>query len=431
MNWSKALVELFSISPWLVERLEEAEEESRRAIAVVDDVSSSNHLKVLKAFQRHQVNEFHFQDSTGYGYGDLGRTTLERIYADIFGGRAALVRPQIVSGTHALTLGLGALLRPGDILLSVCGRPYDTLATVIGIGPRVVGSLMEWGIEYKEVSLGPKGKPDLGKIGEAVSTLRPRLCLIQRSRGYSLRPALGVEEISQIIKTIKNANSNTLCLVDNCYGELVEEREPGEVGADLVIGSLIKNPGGGLAPGGGYIVGREDLVEKVAARLTAPGLGSEVGAFTEKRLYYQGLYLAPLIVREALTGAIVAAAFFQKLGFIVDPLPETPRRDIVQCIITEKQEALLAFCEGLQKGCPVEAGTIPEPAGLPGYKDLIIMAGGTFIQGSSIELSADAPLRPPYAVFLQGGLSYPYTRVALLTAAQELLKRGLIQEIRR
>ncbi|GEA19817.1 aminotransferase class I/II-fold pyridoxal phosphate-dependent enzyme [Moorella sp. E306M] len=431
MDWYKDISRFFPVAPWLVEKLEEAENNSREAIAAVNAVSDRNHFKVLRAFQKHEVNEYHFQDSTGYGYGDLGRSTLERLFASIFGGNAALVRPQIVSGTHALTLALSALLRPGDTLLSACGRPYDTLATVIGLVPRVAGSLREWGIKYAEVALDTRGRPDLVKIGEAVTSLRPRLCLIQRSRGYSLRPSLGIEEIARIVGTIKEANRESVCLVDNCYGELVEDKEPGEVGADLVVGSLIKNPGGGLAPGGGYIVGREDLVEVVAARLTAPGLGGELGAFTEKRLYYQGLYLAPLVVREALTGAIVAAAFFRDLGFNVDPLPGERRRDIVQCIILEKKEALLAFCQGLQRGSPVEAGTLPEPALLPGYKDEVIMAGGTFIQGSSIELSADGPLRPPYAVFLQGGQTYPYTRIALLMAAQELINRGLLQEKRR
>ncbi|WP_258360493.1 methionine gamma-lyase family protein [Moorella sulfitireducens (nom. illeg.)] len=431
MDWPKDITRFYPVASWLVERLEAAEIDSRATIAAVNDVCSRNHIKVLRAFQDIGVNEYHFQDSTGYGYGDLGRSTLERLFAGIFGGSAALVRPQIVSGTHALALAISALLRPGDILLSVCGRPYDTLATVIGLGPRVAGSLKEWGIEYAEVPLDAGGRPDLAKISEAVTRWHPRVCLIQRSRGYTLRPSLGIEEIARIIDTIKGAYRESVCLVDNCYGELVEDREPGEVGADLVVGSLIKNPGGGLAPGGGYIVGREELLEEVAARLTAPGLGGELGAFTEKRLYYQGLYLAPLVVREALTGAVVAAAFFRELGFKVDPLPGERRRDIVQCIILEKKEALLAFCRGLQRGCPVEADTVPEPAPLPGYEDQVIMAGGSFIQGSSIEISADGPLRPPYAVFFQGGLAYPYTRVALLMAAQEMLDTGLIQEKRR
>ncbi|MDN5344983.1 MAG: hypothetical protein PWQ18_1096 [Clostridia bacterium] len=431
MDWCKELTRLFAIAPWLVERLVTAEVASREAIARVHATGACNHLKVLQAFQAQGVNEYHFQDSTGYAYGDLGRSTLERIYARLFGGVSALVRPQIVSGTHALALALSALLRPGDNMLSACGRPYDTLATVIGLGPRVPGNLGEWGIKYEQVDLDPRGQPDLTKLAEAVANLKPRLCLIQRSRGYSLRPSLGIAEVARVVATVKEVNRETICLVDNCYGEFVEEQEPGEVGADLVVGSLIKNPGGGLAPGGGYIVGQEDAVEQVAARLTAPGLGGELGAFQDKRLYFQGLYLAPLVVQEALTGAIVAAAFFQSLGFDVLPRPEEQRGDIVQCIILGQRERLEAFCQGLQKGCPVEASTVPEPDLLPGYEDPVIMAGGTFIQGSSIELSADGPLRPPFAVFLQGGQAYPYTRVALLLAAQEMVNRGLLQEMRR
>jgi len=431
VKWHEDLTGFFPVAPWLVEKLAEAEDRSREAIAAVNAVSARNHIKVLRSFQQQGVNEYHFQDSTGYGYSDAGRATLERVFAAIFGGEAALVRPQIVSGTHALILGLSAILRPGDTLLSACGRPYDTLATAIGLGPHVAGSLREWEIKYAETGLDQDGRPDLNALAEKAGSLRPRLCLIQRSRGYSLRPSLGVAELARLIRIVKNVNSETICMVDNCYGELVEEHEPGEIGADLVAGSLIKNPGGGLAPDGGYIVGRRELIEQVAARLTAPGLGGELGAFTGKRLYFQGLYLAPLVVREALTGAIIAAAFFQALGFAVTPLPEEKRRDIVQAIILEKRDLLLAFCQGLQKGCPVEAKTIPEPAPLPGYEDQVIMAGGTFIQGSSIEVSADAPLRPPYAVFFQGGQSYPYTRVALLMAAAEMANRGLLQERRR
>lgn len=431
MNWTMSINKFFEIEPWLVERLHKAEAASMTALRAVEDISAYNHLKVLHAFQKEGVNEYHFQDSTGYGYGDLGRSTLEKIFADLFGGAAALVRPQIVSGTHALSIVLSALLHPGDTLLSVCGRPYDTLATVIGIGERVPGNLGEWGISYAEVDLDDRGLPQLERIYATVASLKPRLCLIQRSRGYSLRPSLCIGQLARIIDTVKKANPNSICMVDNCYGEMVEEQEPGEVGADLVVGSLIKNPGGCLAPGGGYIVGREDLIEQVAARLTAPGLGAEMGAFKDKRFYFQGLYQAPLVVREALHGAIVASAFFQDLGFKVAPLPDEPRADIVQCIRLANKEAVLAFCHGLQKGGPVEAAVVPEPAILPGYEDPVIMAGGTFIQGSSIELTVDAPLRPPYPVFLQGGQAYPYTRVALLMVAKELVKRDLLQEKRR
>lgn len=427
LDWLCDINNFFDIDNRLIEKLYKAEVKSKEYLETVDVISSFNHFKVLKAFQKEGVTEYHFQDSTGYGYGDLGRDTLDRIYAKLFGGKAGLVRPQIVSGTHALTLALSALLRPGDILLSACGRPYDTLTTVIGLKPLVPGNLGEWGIKYAEVELDEYEQPNLKELFGAVSSLKPRMCLIQRSRGYSLRPSLGIEDLSKIIDTIKKANKDTICLVDNCYGEFVERQEPGEVGADLSVGSLIKNPGGGLAPGGGYIVGREELVERVAARLTAPGLGAELGAFNDKRLYYQGLYLAPLVVREALYGAIVAATFFKDLGYAVNPLPDTPRKDIVQCIVLGSSEALVAFCQGLQKGSPIESMTRPEPASLPGYKDPVIMAGGTFIQGSSIELSADAPLREPYVVYLQGGQAYLYSKVAFLMAAQEMMNKGLFK----
>lgn len=414
----------FAIDPWLIRELLAAEEESRQQgwFHRIEAVSTLNHYKILKAFQELGVNEFHFQDSTGYGYGDLGRDTLEKLYARVFGGEAALVRPQIVSGTHAFSLCLNSLLRPGDTILAACGKPYDTLATVIGIGKTVRGSLSSKGIGYAQVDLTDQGQPDFATLAREAERLKPRLCLIQRSRGYQTRPALSVYTIGKIIKTVKQASPQTLCLVDNCYGELVEEVEPPDVGADLTAGSLIKNPGGGLAPGGGYVVGREDLIEEVAASLTAPGLGKELGAFAGKRLFYQGLFQAPWAVKEALKGAILAAVFFHKLGYPVEPLPWEARYDIVQTITLGSREALVAFCRGLQRGSPVEAHAQPEPAPLPGYKEQIIMAGGTFIQGASLELSADAPVKPPYTVFLQGGVSMAYTKIALLMAAQEIYR---------
>lgn len=414
----------FGIDPWLIKELLTAEEESRQQgwFHRIEAVSILNHYKILKAFQELGINEFHFQDSTGYGYGDLGRETLEKLYARVFGGEAALVRPQIVSGTHALSLCLKALLHPGDTVLAACGRPYDTLATVIGIDQNVRGSLASKGIEYVQVDLTAQGQPDFAILAREAERLKPRLCLIQRSRGYQTRPALSVYTIGKVIKTVKQASPQTLCLVDNCYGELVEEMEPPGVGADVTAGSLIKNPGGGLAPGGGYIVGREDLIEEVAAYLTAPGLGKDLGAFAGKRLFYQGLFQAPWAVKEALKGAILAAVFFHKLGYPVEPLPWEARYDIVQTITLGSREALIAFCRGLQRGSPVEAHAQPVPASLPGYKEQVIMAGGTFIQGASLELSADAPVKPPYTVFLQGGISMAYTKIALLTAAQEIFR---------
>ncbi|MGB9660579.1 MAG: aminotransferase class I/II-fold pyridoxal phosphate-dependent enzyme [Moorellaceae bacterium] len=413
----------------MAEELLMAEEESRQQgwFDRVETVSTLNHYKILKFFQQVGVNEFHFQDTTGYGYGDLGREVLEKLYAHVFGGEAALVRPQIISGTHALSLCLNALLRPGDTLLAACGKPYDTLATVIGIEGRVKGSLRAKGVVYAQVNFTAQGQPDFLGLAREAERLKPRICLIQRSRGYQSRPALSVHTIRQLVETVKQVSPQTVCLVDNCYGELVEEIEPPEVGADLTAGSLIKNPGGGLAPGGGYIVGREDLIDEIAAHLTAPGLGKDLGPFSGKRLFYQGLFQAPWVVKEALKGAILAARFFQRLGYAVDPLPSDSRYDIVQTVTLGSLEALLAFCRGLQRGGPVEADARPEPAPLPGYNEKVIMAGGTFIQGASLELSADAPVRPPFTVFLQGGISLAYTKVALLTAAQEVLQMRYVR----
>lgn len=424
MDGREDILTYFKVEPWLVREMCKAEREARESglFCRIEEISALNHYKVLRAFQEAGVSDFHFQDSTGYGYGDVGREVLERIFAIIFQGEEALVRPQIVSGTHALSLCLKALLHPGDTLLAACGRPYDTLATVIGINRPIRGSLVDCGVHYAEVQLTCEGQPDLETLAQQVERLKPRVCFIQRSRGYCHRPALSVNTIRQVIRVIKDAHPRTLCLVDNCYGELVEVEEPCAAGADLVAGSLIKNPGGTLVPSGGYIVGRKELVEEVSYYLTAPGLGREMGAFSGKRLFFQGLFLAPLAVEQALKGAVLASIFFQRLGYPVDPLPEEERHDIVQTITLGNEEALRAFCRGLQKASPVESYSVPEPAFLPGYEDAVIMAGGTFIQGASLELSADAPIRPPYTVFLQGGLSLPYTKIGLLLAAQEVTR---------
>lgn len=423
MDEREGVLTYFPIEPWLVEEMAEAEREVKEGgvFSRIEEICALNHYKVLRAFQEVGISDFHFQDSTGYGYGDVGREVLERLFAIVFQGEDALVRPQIVSGTHALSACLSALLHPKDTLLAACGRPYDTLATVIGLGRRVKGNLVDRGIRYAEVKLTREGQPDLETLAEEVERLKPRVCFIQRSRGYGKRPALSVDTIRRMIKVIKDAHSRTICLVDNCYGEMVEIEEPCAAGADLVAGSLIKNPGGTLAPGGGYIVGRKDLIEEISYYLTAPGLGREMGAFSGKRLFFQGLFLAPLAVEQALKGAVLAASFFQRLGYPVDPLPQELRHDIVQTITLGNEEALAAFCRGLQKASPVEAASIPEPAFLPGYEEPVIMAGGTFVQGASLELSADAPMRPPYTVFLQGGISLPYTKIGLLLAAQELI----------
>jgi cystathionine beta-lyase family protein involved in aluminum resistance len=402
------------------------EEESETVRQRIRQKMESNYYKVLAAFQRHQISDHFFAGSTGYGYGDSGRDALDSLYAAVFGAEAGLVRPQIVSGTHAITLTLFGILRPGDKLLFATGEPYDTLKQVIGYRGGPSGSLRDWGIDYEEVPLQEDGSPDYMAIQEKLSS-PVKVVAIQRSRGYSLRPSFNIQTVGKIISLVKEVNPSAICLVDNCYGEFVESREPCEVGADLVVGSLIKNPGGGLAPAGGYIVGRASLLEEISHRLTAPGLGAELGAsLADKRLFYQGLFMAPLIVGEALQGAVFAAGLFQQLGFQVSPLWDEDRADIIQAIVLGQAETLLAFCQGLQKASPVDSHFSPEPAQMPGYTDRVIMAGGTFIQGSSIELSADGPLREPYVAYLQGGLAYPYVKAALLTAVEHLLQRKLI-----
>lgn len=387
--------------------------------------AQKNHFKVLRAFQALEVSDYHFQESTGYGYGDVGRDVLDSLFARVFGAEAALVRPQIVSGTHAIALCLYGLLRPGDEVVSITGQPYDTLVKIVDGRHQGDGSLRDWGIKHLVVPL-VGGKPDFDGIERAI-TGRTRLVAIQRSRGYSLRPSLSIKEIKDLINHVKGLKPDVICFVDNCYGEFVEELEPPEVGADVIAGSLIKNPGGGIAPAGGYIAGKAELVERITHRLTAPGLGGELGcSLGGKRLYFQGLFLAPLIVSEALQGAVLAAKLFSELGFAVEPHWDEERTDIIQAITLGSKERLVAFCQGLQKGSPVDSHITPEAAPMPGYEDAVIMAGGTFIQGSSIELSADGPLREPYTVFLQGGLAYPYIKAGLLTAIDHMVKQGLL-----
>ncbi len=390
--------------------------------------SEKNHFKVLKAFQDEGINDFHFNESTGYGYGDSGRDSLDNLYAKVFGAEAGLVRPQMVSGTHAIALCLFGILRPGDELLSITGSPYDTLKKVIGErGQKGEGTLLDWGISHKIIDLLDGGEPDFNTIGRSVNE-KTKMIAIQRSRGYSIRPSFGIKKIEEMIKEVKKINKDLIVFVDNCYGEFVECLEPTQVGADIVAGSLIKNPGGGIAPSGGYIVGRKKLIEKISFRLTAPGLGHDIGSsLTSKRLYYQGLFLAPLVVTEALKGAILAAKIFSELGYRVYPRVEENRTDIIQAIILGSVEKIIAFCQGLQKGSPVDSFITPIPSDMPGYKDQIIMAGGTFIQGSSIELSADAPLRHPYAIYLQGGLSYSYIKAALLSVITEMRQKGMLK----
>ena len=392
----------------------------------IDQVAEFNQAKVIAAMQKNRVNATHFNLSTGYGYDDEGRDNLERVYADCFGTEAALVRPQITCGTHALALALGANLLPGDELLSPVGGPYDTLEEVIGIRPSPC-SLKEYGVSYRQVDLLPDGGFDYDGIRAAINE-KTRLITIQRSKGYATRPSYSVEEIGKLIAFCKECKPDVLCMVDNCYGEFVETREPTNVGADMVVGSLIKNLGGGLAPTGGYICGRKSCIERCAYRLSAPGLGREVGAnLGLLTSFYQGLFLAPTVVSSAVRGAVFAAACYERLGFRVVPGSGETRRDIIQAVELGSREAMVAFCKGIQSAAPVDSYVTPEPWAMPGYESEVIMAAGAFVQGASIELSADGPIRPPYAVYFQGGLTWFHAKLGILMSIQKLLDAGIIE----
>lgn len=392
----------------------------------IDQVAEFNQAKVIAAMQKNRVNATHFNLSTGYGYDDEGRDNLERVYADCFGAEAALVRPQITCGTHALALALGANLLPGDELLSPVGGPYDTLEEVIGIRPSPC-SLKEYGVSYRQVDLLPDGGFDYDGIRAAINE-KTRLITIQRSKGYATRPSYSVEEIGKLIAFCKECKPDVLCMVDNCYGEFVETREPTNVGADMVVGSLIKNLGGGLAPTGGYICGRKECIERCAYRLSAPGLGREVGAnLGLLTSFYQGLFLAPTVVSSAVRGAVFAAGCYEKLGFRVVPGSGEIRRDIIQAVELGSREAMVAFCKGIQSAAPVDSYVTPEPWAMPGYESEVIMAAGAFVQGASIELSADGPIRPPYAVYFQGGLTWFHAKLGILMSIQKLLDAGIIE----
>lgn len=409
----------YGVDDKVAKLIDDTEEQLSERFLKIDKRAEKNFYKVLKAFQDNKVSYDCMNGSTGYGYDDAGRDTLEKIYADVFRAEAALVRPQIACGTHAITVALSAILRPGDELLSPVGKVYDSLEEVIGIRESK-GSLREYGISYKQVELKPDGSPDYDGIKAAISE-KTKVVTIQRSRGYSFRPSLSCQVIKEIIDNVKSVKSDVICFVDNCYGEFVEETEPIEAGADLVAGSLIKNPGGGLAPLGGYIVGKSELVEEAAARLLSPGLGREVGATVSvMRAFYQGLFLAPTVVASALKGAILGANVYEKLGFYTHPNGSEDRYDIIQAIRLETSENLLAFCRGIQKAAPVDSYVTPMPWDMPGYGDQVIMAAGAFISGSSMELSADGPLREPYNVYFQGGLTYPHSKLGIVLSANEL-----------
>ncbi len=391
----------------------------------IDENAELNQLKVIKAMQKNKVSAECFNASSGYGYNDLGRDTLEKVYADCFKTEDALVRPQITCGTHALALALMSNLRPGDELLSPVGKPYDTLEEVIGIRPSK-GSLAEYGVSYKQVDLLEDGSFDYENIKKAINE-KTKLVTIQRSKGYQTRPTFSVDQIGELISFVKSIKPDVICMVDNCYGEFVEDKEPSEVGADMIVGSLIKNPGGGLAPIGGYIAGKKECVENAAYRLTSPGLGKEVGASLGViQSFYQGLFLAPVVVSGALKGAIFAANIYEKLGYKVVPNSTEGRHDIIQAVEFQDRDKMIAFCEGIQAAAPVDSYVTPEPWAMPGYDSDVIMAAGAFVQGSSIELSADGPVKPPYAVYFQGGLTWYHAKLGILMSLQKLYERKLV-----
>lgn len=420
-----AMYRQLQISEQVLKFCSNIEEGLQQRFSEIDQTAEYNQLKVIAAMQKNKLSDIHFAATTGYGYNDLGREVLEAVYADIFRTESALVRPQLTCGTHALTVALAANLRPGDEILSPVGKPYDTLEGVIGIQP-AKGSLAEYGITYRQVDLLADGAFDFDGIRAAIKP-NTKLITIQRSKGYQTRPTLSVERIGELISFVKQIKPDVICMVDNCYGEFVERIEPSEVGADLCVGSLIKNPGGGLAPIGGYIVGKEEYVEQCAYRLTAPGLGKEVGATLGlNQQLFQGLFLAPTVVAGALKGAIFAANIYETLGYSVIPNGTEPRYDIIQAVTLKTPEAVIAFCKGIQAAAPVDSHVTPEPWAMPGYHSDVIMAAGAFVQGSSIELSADAPIEPPYAVYFQGGLTWYHAKYGIMMSVQKLWEVGII-----
>lgn len=424
METMESVYRSLGISSEVLDYVQRIESELKERFEAIDATAEYNQLKVIGAMQKCKVSAECFNASSGYGYNDLGRDKLEEVYAAAFHTEAALVRPQITCGTHALALALMSNLRPGDELLSISGKPYDTLEEVIGIRPSK-GSLAEYGITYRQVDLLADGSFDLEGIRQAV-TPATKLVAIQRSKGYQTRPTLSVEKIGEAIAFVKGIRPDIICMVDNCYGEFVERTEPSDVGADMVVGSLIKNPGGGLAPIGGYIAGTEECIENAAYRLTSPGLGREVGAsLGVMQSFYQGFFLAPTVTAGALKGAVFAANVFERLGFPVVPDGSESRHDIIQAVTFGSPEGVVAFCEGIQAAAPVDSYVTPEPWAMPGYDSEVIMAAGAFVQGSSIELSADGPIKPPYAVYFQGGLTWYHAKLGILKALQKLIDAGI------
>lgn len=394
--------------------------------AKIAQIADSNQFRVLKSFQEHQVSDFHFTPSTGYGYDDSGRDTLESIFAEVFGGEAGLVRPQIISGTHAISTALFGVLRPGDTLLYITGKPYDTLEEIVGIRGNGIGSLKDFQIAYKSVPLTAQGRVDFSAVKQAINP-KVKMVGIQRSKGYDSRPSFTIDEIAEMVQFVKEIDPNIVVFVDNCYGEFAEEQEPCHVGADLMAGSLIKNPGGGLVKTGGYIVGKQALVEACACRLTSPGIGSEAGATLYSLLeMYQGFFLAPHVVAEALKGAVFTAALLEELNMRTTPSWDAKRTDLIQSVQFNDPDVMIAFCQAIQYASPINSHVTPYPSEMPGYEDHVIMAAGTFIQGASIELSADGPIRPPYDAYVQGGLTYSHVKIAVCSAIDHLIEKGLL-----
>lgn len=424
MEQMEKMYQELGISPQVLAFGNKIEKSLKQRFDAIDENAEYNQMKVLHAMQKNKVSEACLYSTTGYGYNDLGRDTLEAVYADAFHTEAALVRPLLACGTHALAVALFGNLRPGDELLSPVGKPYDTLEEVIGIRPSR-GSLAEYGVTYRQVELLPDGSFDLENIRRAINE-KTRLVEIQRSKGYLTRPTFSVGQIGELIAFIKSIKPDVICMVDNCYGEFVEKIEPTDVGADLVVGSLIKNPGGGLAPIGGYIAGKEEYVENAAYRLTCPGLGREVGAtLGVNAAFYQGFFLAPTVTAGALKGAVFAAEIYESLGFQVTPGRGEDRHDIIQAVTFGSPEGVIEFCKGIQAAAPVDSYVEPEPWAMPGYDSDVIMAAGAFVQGSSIELSADGPIKPPYTVYFQGGLTWYHAKLGILMSLQKLVDKKI------
>lgn len=425
MDKNKFIKDNFGISDKTLKLVSEAEESIKEQFKHIENICEINQLRVMKAFADNRVSDSHFVATTGYGYDDLGRDTLDRVYADIMGAEDALVRHNFISGTHTISTALFAVLRPNDILVSITGKPYDTLEEVIGIqGEAGNGSLKDFGVKYVQIDLKHDGTPDLEQIKFTLTHMNVKAVTIQRSKGYGWRPTYSAKDIGALIEFVKEISPETICIVDNCYGEFVETEEPTAYGADLIAGSLIKNPGGGLAPTGGYIAGKQKYVELCAYRLTSVGIGKEAGASLGfNRQMYQGLFMAPHVVSQALKAAVLCSAVFEKLGFEVDPKPNEIRHDIIQSIKFVDPDKVTAFCQGIQKGAPVDSFVTPEPWDMPGYSSQVIMAAGAFVQGASIELSADAPIKPPYIAYMQGGLTYESAKLGIMVAADKMIRK--------